>query len=1728
MLRDDCGVQNLADLAALSLEELLVGAGIPLHEAKALRNHRFLKRAIKQHRLAARAAVAAAIDGDITAAPDSAIAGISAESASSKSRNRTEAQKQRDALRQARGEISFESVSRSREKMPPSSSLLTQEEQISGEMGDSVPTQALGQPEGVDGNGDNVGGNVQGSDEPDRRGSESLLSRRLSTAAASKRRLSVAQQARRSSLAALSAPSSSTKSKRRASTNAAAAAAAGSLANSSTSSSEEVPFLSQGGFTPSRIEELTVKFASLPDPVVTESDFLWFASLAKDVTLQFEVGLLGNEVRRFRKTVQAREEALAEAAAAAEAQRIAAEAAALAEAEASHAAYLVEVQEEAIAAAVAAAEAARVAAAEAAALPLPPPWCERPATEGGDEDAAAGIATVYYWNQYTDETTWERPSPLPEGWYEMPPTDADSPCHFWNEITNETTWDRPLLPGAVAAASAAAYAVEAVARSDSATGGITAAVPSAEDELIHVYDGGAVAMDVAPQAPESPTSNFQPFAAQFAQEQESSPLPMHPRSITLSRPALDPPPSTQVARRSTHAPQRRGTTFGPSAVATKPQRRGTLASFAAALFGGESSPPEPPVPPPPPPPLLSPLRTSPPRAAEVHETSMAQMSPLNEKSLRFQEDPDSPTLSDGSGDIEHGRSSSSSSSSSSSNSRNALASDVQGISESMTGTTSGNMGFNSGFAAQYAQDHTLSPAAVRRHTLSRPAPDPPSAQARRSTLAPQRRGTTFGPSAVATKPQRRGTLASFAAALFGGESSPPEPPAPPSPPPPPRPPPRQSPPRTPPPPHVAATEADDVSPGQMSPLNEVSLRLKDAPDSPSPFHGDDDVERGHSSSSSRSDNDEQPPALPVSKILNAASTEIISSGRKFAVQFAQDQMSSPEMAPQRRNTVDFPAAPALNPRPSSGQARRETYTAQRRGTMATIVEGASAHLFDADNANTDSPSQPPSTPPSVLPPPALSTLSPPASVPPSSSKSAPEPLQEAPSQPAPINEAVPSVSEEQHPPVPASSDKDSGNSVVNTSSGAPVDAKPAISKTRQRLLDRRRAQQAIEVRAREEAAATGSSLDTNPEYSLDEDEKRPHAAPMLTSPASSSSSSLLPAPPQPAGTENTNGLTKMQLRVLKRKAQNEAAAAKAASGGAHSKGAAATSRSSGTTAALFTVNEGENGEAEVEEKELAMPRHSLPNGPTTPPPSRKTRISAASSPQLSNAEEGLPPLLSTRLPFEEHESESDASSDSVKRNFPNTLASEKGRPTVTASLAAVSDGDVEAPSSSSIAETNSTAGESVSENIFGEGTRQGRGGRGVGGRSGRGSGRGGGRGRGRGAVDSKRLENTPAGIDLPHSIIGESTSLPQPPSSLPPMQELGETTKSNEAQDMPTSARATAAAVNASRRRPEGVRGASSSPPRPSSTVTPPHESARKRANGRESSPPRDKTQERRRVSPPRPTAPQAESLATRKEESHLSSLPPIKKVEQSPSPSAHEDFAPAPPLSNSPPASTSASSKSAGLSKADKKELKALQAKKKAGGSLNGEELQRYKALKDAWMAESGKSGGANSEATEAKAAESEVAPASVSSSTPEAGRDSSMSKPEKGRARGRGIAAAFGSATPLQLPPKPDKVEWAPPYDSPSATSSQRPPPSTSEPEPSEPSKHSPLSSAIKLSAPNETNLPSDNPSATSSTSAGLTKAEKKELKALQTRKKSGDALGDGDLGRYKELKARFQQAP
>jgi len=1641
-LRDDCGVLNLSDLAALSLEELLVGAGMLLHQAKALRSHRFLKRAIKEHRLAAKAAAAAAADGNYK---DDVL--------------------ENAALASGDGESSFDPV------LKPTRALfasvpLTQEE-LSGGIDGSVPNQSL---VGANENDGNVDSALSQSGEPDRPGSESLLSRRKSTAAAAKRRLSVAQQTRRASIAAvLPAPSSSSASSKRRASTSNSTAAAGSFANTSSSSSDETPFLSLCGLSPSRLEELTAKFASLPDPVVTESDFLWFASLAKDVTLQFEVGLFGNEVRRFRKAVQTREEAIAQAAAAEETQRIAAEAAAVAAAEASHAAHLASLHEEATAAAAAAAEAARVAAEEAAALPLSPPWCERSATEGGDEDGTAGAATFYYWNQYTDETTWERPPPLPEAWYEMPPTDADSPCHFWNEVTNETTWDRPMLPGAVAAAAAAAYAAEAAARAETTAGGGAAVPRGAEGEdMIHDYDDGAVAIESAPQAPESPTSHLQPFAAQFAQEQTATPLSMQQRRNTLHRPAPT-PPSAQT-RRNTLAPQRRGTTFGfGSTPATKPQRRGTLASFASALFGGDSTHSEPPAPPPP---IASPPRTPLPHAAEDHEYSPGQMSPVNEESLQLDDAPDSPTLSDGIRDVERGRSHSSR--------RNEVGPVLKNDSESELKNI-GNVGFDSGFAAQYAQDHTLSSPVVqqRRNILHRPAPTPPSAQVRRNTLAPERRGSTFGPDSIAVKPQRRGTLASFASALFGVDTKPPVPPPPP--------------PKTPL-PHAA--EDHEYSPGQMSPLNEESLHVEDAPDSPSSFDGEDDVERGRSLSSSSSSSEDAPQPLAVAQDPVEGSAESRSFDRDNAtVHFAEEQDASPTLAPQRRNTLGHPASDLL----PTTQAHRGRNAPKRRGTMATIVEGLT---------------------PSPLPPPKLAAPPPFTPIPPSRSPlilPPKPPQQQALSEPELLLESVPSIAEEQHSPVPtSSSDKDDDSSAIDTRNGSSVvGTSSGISKTRQRLLDRFHARQAIKVR--EAAEAAGSSLDSNPEYSLDDDDEMSpsSASPLPSSPLPLPSASR-PAPPHTteAG-DSTGGLSKMQLRMLQRKAQKEAAAAKVApsAAGAHSKSTASGSFSGATNSALFTVNEGENDEADDEEQELALPNLSMPPAPTTPPPSRKVRFAAATSPQLSDAEKGHPPLLSTQLPLEASVSDLGASHNYSRPKTSNMVLE-----------------DFEAPSSPASAEADSVVSKGTSESTSeGPGMRQGRG-RG-GGRSGRGSGSGrGGRGRGRGKVDSKRPESSPAVTD-PSPSKGDDSP---PPATL---SEAIESVQSDGPQGISTNVKTAAAALNTARRRPEGVRGASSSPPRPSSAAAaaaPPREPARKRANGREASPPRDKTQERRRASPPRPPVSQVESLSTAREE-------PTKKLEHSAPPSAHGLEQP-PSSVQERLANISAPSTSTGLSKADKKELKALQAKKKAGSALHPEELQRYKALKETWVAESGKSSGTQSDAAGASVPEStEVflanGPSLLSSKSGNeetAGKDSSApskSKPEEvGRVRGRGVAAAFGSImapTPSQnTPPMSALVGSGQHHDSSSSESLQPPPPIEPVPSVPLPTRKSPLLPSAPPAPSATTSSPGDAPSS-SNGNVGLSKAEKKELKALQTRKKAGDALEGSDLSRYKELKTRFQQA-
>ncbi|KAH7488539.1 hypothetical protein KRP22_008827 [Phytophthora ramorum] len=93
-------------------------------------------------------------------------------------------------------------------------------------------------------------------------------------------------------------------------------------------------------------------------------------------------------------------------------------------------------------------------------------------------DPASG--DVYYWNETTNETMWERPGSsavqemtvktadaktageqLADGWEEVPDS-ASGDVYFWNRKTNETTWTRP-----VARSVSLAQALEAKAKLDS-------------------------------------------------------------------------------------------------------------------------------------------------------------------------------------------------------------------------------------------------------------------------------------------------------------------------------------------------------------------------------------------------------------------------------------------------------------------------------------------------------------------------------------------------------------------------------------------------------------------------------------------------------------------------------------------------------------------------------------------------------------------------------------------------------------------------------------------------------------------------------------------------------------------------------------------------------------------------------------------------------------------------------------------------------------------------------------------------------------------------------------------------------------------------------------------------------------------------------------------------------------------------------------------------------------
>ncbi|KAL3674624.1 hypothetical protein V7S43_000566 [Phytophthora oleae] len=90
-------------------------------------------------------------------------------------------------------------------------------------------------------------------------------------------------------------------------------------------------------------------------------------------------------------------------------------------------------------------------------------------------DPASG--DVYYWNETTNETAWERPGEQPtevkatepkttrdqlaEDWEEVRDS-ASGDVYFWNRTTNETSWERP-----VARSVSLAQALEAKAKLDS-------------------------------------------------------------------------------------------------------------------------------------------------------------------------------------------------------------------------------------------------------------------------------------------------------------------------------------------------------------------------------------------------------------------------------------------------------------------------------------------------------------------------------------------------------------------------------------------------------------------------------------------------------------------------------------------------------------------------------------------------------------------------------------------------------------------------------------------------------------------------------------------------------------------------------------------------------------------------------------------------------------------------------------------------------------------------------------------------------------------------------------------------------------------------------------------------------------------------------------------------------------------------------------------------------------
>jgi hypothetical protein len=303
---------------------------------------------------------------------------------------------------------------------------------------------------------------------------------------------------------------------------------------------------------------------------------------------------------------------------------------------------------------------------------------------------------------------------------------------------------------------------------------------------------------------------------------------------------------------------------------------------------------------------------------------------------------------------------------------------------------------------------------------------------------------------------------------------------------------------------------------------------------------------------------------------------------------------------------------------------------------------------------------------------------------------------------------------------------------------------------------------------------------------------------------------------------------------------------------------------------------------------------------------------------------------------------------------------------------------------------------------------------------------------------------------------------------------------------------------------------------------------------GASKSPSRASPDDRRRPSPPRPLG-QFEPLPTKKEQplprqtqEQPPPPPPPLNLEQPPLPAPQRPVSPLHPASDASSSSSSSSSNS-GLSKAEKKELKALQTKKKAGDVLEVIELRRYKALKEAW------------------AAELEAATASqLSADTVEdAARDgeaSGVNNAGPGRSRGRGAAALFGSALPRLLNTGKANIEQVDRRRSGgrggnSSTVSDGPSPQPTQPL-APPPKHleqppvplyqpfpSPLSAPVS-SAPTASSSPRREGTGIGNTS-GLSKAEKKELKALQTKKKAGTAMEGIESLRYKELKARFLES-